>query len=115
MQEIAVRFHERLVSVHLADPNEVLPQLSADVVATVPPETGSQNDAAAQLEKLRASLDELRSQLTTRTLQLDEPATAGEPTPVANRADSGVGPTPASAANSPNDVRFLHVESGAST
>ena len=55
MPEIVVHFRERLVGVHLADPNAELPQLAPDVAtspldepttAVEPPPTDTRNDVA---------------------------------------------------------------------
>ncbi len=66
MQEIVVRFGERLVGVQLADPHENVPLPLADVVASSPTQSAGPQDAAAQLATLRASLDDLRLQLTAQ-------------------------------------------------
>ena len=112
MPEIVVRFSERLIDVHLADPNDVLPELSTDSVATVPPEPGSQHDAAGQLESLSAALDELRHQLAARTSPTDEAATTGEPTDSEGQTDPRDFPRPASEANDQDDISLLDAEPG---
>ena len=112
MPEIVVHFRERLVGVQLADPNEPLPQLATDV-ATIPPQPGSPSQPAAQLESLRASLDELRRQLTTRTLPRDEATAVDEPPLTEERAGALDRPRLAPAADSQDDVPSA-AESGAS-
>ena len=112
MQEIVIRFGERLIDVHLAEANDVLPQPSTDGVATVPPEPGSQNDAAGQLESLSAALDELRRQLAARTSSTDEATTTGEPTDSEDQSDPRDCPRPEAeaAADDQDGISLLDAE-----